>query len=186
MMNHDWSVRALRLYWIFYHFVYTESKFPVKTKWIVADFSRGKEIYSDIEQELSGIPVGILGNFQWQFFKNLIRSSGFSEAGRTLTCNYEFGVERQKGNVWWNRDDHDDISINQSSTTLMRYVYYLKIKKGVMEMEIGDHIQNLFAWVKCALENTNILLDLESLNKQTIFMQNMAYLYLIAWMHRTG
>lgn len=40
-----------------------ESKYPVKTKWIVADFSRGKEIYDQIKQQLNGIPIGILGKF---------------------------------------------------------------------------------------------------------------------------
>lgn len=33
----------------------------MKTKYIVADFSNGKEIYDEIEQQLRGIPVGILG-----------------------------------------------------------------------------------------------------------------------------
>lgn len=42
-------------------FTCAESLYPVKTKWIVADFSKGKDIYEDIEQQLSGIPVGILG-----------------------------------------------------------------------------------------------------------------------------
>lgn len=40
-----------------------EAEFKVKTKWIAADFSKGKEIYKHIEQELAGIPVGILGKF---------------------------------------------------------------------------------------------------------------------------
>ncbi|XP_026480547.1 inactive hydroxysteroid dehydrogenase-like protein 1 [Ctenocephalides felis] len=39
-----------------------ESQYPVKTKTIVADFSKGQEIYKHIENELSGIPVGILVN----------------------------------------------------------------------------------------------------------------------------
>lgn len=42
-------------------FFLIESLYPVKTKYIVADFSNGKEIYDEIEQQLSGIPVGILG-----------------------------------------------------------------------------------------------------------------------------
>lgn len=33
----------------------------MKTKWIVADFAKGREVYAHIERELSGIPVGILG-----------------------------------------------------------------------------------------------------------------------------
>lgn len=41
-----------------------EAEFKVKTKWIAADFSKGKEIYKHIEQELAGIPVGILGKFE--------------------------------------------------------------------------------------------------------------------------
>ncbi|XP_037886195.1 hydroxysteroid dehydrogenase-like protein 1 [Glossina fuscipes] len=39
-----------------------ENLYKTKTKWIVADFSKGKEIYKHIKQELLGIPVGILVN----------------------------------------------------------------------------------------------------------------------------
>lgn len=42
-------------------FLLTESLYSVKTKYIVADFGSGKEIYDEIERQLSGIPVGILG-----------------------------------------------------------------------------------------------------------------------------
>jgi 17beta-estradiol 17-dehydrogenase / very-long-chain 3-oxoacyl-CoA reductase len=38
-----------------------ESKFPVKTKTIAADFSKGRPVFDVIEQELKDIPVGILG-----------------------------------------------------------------------------------------------------------------------------
>lgn len=38
-----------------------EAKYPVKTKWIAADFSKGVEIYDHILKELEGIDVGILG-----------------------------------------------------------------------------------------------------------------------------
>uniref|UniRef100_A0A1B0DB91 Uncharacterized protein n=1 Tax=Phlebotomus papatasi TaxID=29031 RepID=A0A1B0DB91_PHLPP len=37
-----------------------EQEFHVKTKWIAADFSQGRDIYPRIEEELRGIPVGIL------------------------------------------------------------------------------------------------------------------------------
>lgn len=47
----------------FFRLFLTESLYPVKTKWIVADFSNGKEIYDEIEEQLNGIPVGILGKF---------------------------------------------------------------------------------------------------------------------------
>ena len=42
---------------------FTESKYPVKTKWIAADFSQGISVYDHIKNELSGIPVGILGKY---------------------------------------------------------------------------------------------------------------------------
>lgn len=42
-------------------FYFTESLYPVKTKWIVADFSQGEKVYKHIERQLAGIPVGILG-----------------------------------------------------------------------------------------------------------------------------
>lgn len=41
----------------------TETEFNVKTKYIVADFSKGQSIYQRIENELAGIPVGILGMY---------------------------------------------------------------------------------------------------------------------------
>lgn len=42
-------------------FFFSESQHKVKTKWIVADFSKDKSIYDHIARELEGIPVGILG-----------------------------------------------------------------------------------------------------------------------------
>lgn len=40
---------------------FSESLYPVKTKWIAADFSKGEAIYEHIEQQLTGLPIGILG-----------------------------------------------------------------------------------------------------------------------------
>ncbi|XP_017155236.1 hydroxysteroid dehydrogenase-like protein 1 [Drosophila miranda] len=39
-----------------------ESQYKIKTKWIVADFVKGREVYEHIEKELAGIEVGILVN----------------------------------------------------------------------------------------------------------------------------
>ncbi|XP_017025446.1 hydroxysteroid dehydrogenase-like protein 1 isoform X2 [Drosophila kikkawai] len=39
-----------------------ESQYKVKTKWIAVDFTKGLEIYDQIEKELAGIEVGILVN----------------------------------------------------------------------------------------------------------------------------
>lgn len=43
-------------------FFSVESLHPVKTKYIVADFGKGKEIYDDIKQQLQLLDVGILIN----------------------------------------------------------------------------------------------------------------------------
>lgn len=47
-----------------------ELEHRVKTKYIVADFSKGRPIYEKIEKELQGIPVGILGESQLEFNLN--------------------------------------------------------------------------------------------------------------------
>lgn len=45
----------------FFFIISIEALYPVKTKWIVADFSQGEKVYDHIEKQLAGIPVGILG-----------------------------------------------------------------------------------------------------------------------------
>lgn len=42
---------------------FVENLYPVQTKIIVADFSDGRDIYNRIRDELSSIPVGILGKY---------------------------------------------------------------------------------------------------------------------------
>lgn len=61
MLWHATAQYVLDWVWTFILFCFVESLYSVKTKYIVADFSGGKEIYDEIEQQLSGIPVGILG-----------------------------------------------------------------------------------------------------------------------------
>uniref|UniRef100_A0A1B0AUP4 Uncharacterized protein n=1 Tax=Glossina palpalis gambiensis TaxID=67801 RepID=A0A1B0AUP4_9MUSC len=41
---------------------WAENLYKTEVKWIVADFSKGKEVYEHIKQELLGIPIGILVN----------------------------------------------------------------------------------------------------------------------------
>lgn len=54
-----------------------EQEFHVKTKWIAADFSQGRDIYPRIEEELRGIPVGILGKLLIIFLFNFCASHIF-------------------------------------------------------------------------------------------------------------
>lgn len=44
-------------------YVVSETMYGVKTKIIVADFSKGQFVYEDIERELRDIPVGVLGQY---------------------------------------------------------------------------------------------------------------------------
>ena len=43
--------------------LFLEAEFHIKTKFIVADFSKGADIFDDIEKKIEDLPVGILGNF---------------------------------------------------------------------------------------------------------------------------
>lgn len=64
----------------------------MKTKYIVADFSNGKEIYDEIEQQLSGIPVGILGELRWNYFliMSIVHSGlGLVARGSGYKCSYQ-------------------------------------------------------------------------------------------------
>lgn len=55
-----------------------ESLYPIQTRIIVVDFSDGRDIYNRIKEELSTIPVGILGKYVTilmgilKFFRNKI------------------------------------------------------------------------------------------------------------------
>lgn len=51
---------------ILFSWIVSEAAYPVHTKFIVADFSNGKEIYQRIKQEIN-VPVGILGLFVFMF-----------------------------------------------------------------------------------------------------------------------
>lgn len=50
----------------------SETMYGVKTKIIVADFSKGQFVYEDIERELRDIPVGILGQYNGENLKQVI------------------------------------------------------------------------------------------------------------------
>ncbi|XP_037960400.1 hydroxysteroid dehydrogenase-like protein 1 [Teleopsis dalmanni] len=99
-----------------------ESEFKVKTKWIAADFSKGREIYTHIEQELSGIPIGILVN----------------NVGKM----YDFPDELDnipEDTLW------DMININVAAVTMMSRMiipYMKKQKKGaIVNISSGSELQ---------------------------------------------
>lgn len=63
----------------------SEAEYGVKTKVIVADFSKGKKVYEHIEEELRDIPVGILGTYRPMITYYLVQST----ARAASTHNYK-------------------------------------------------------------------------------------------------
>lgn len=101
-----------------------ESLYPVKTKYIVADFSNGKEIYDEIEQQLSGIPVGILVN----------------NVGRMYDYPEELG--KLSPELLWSL-----INVNMSSVTMMTRMLINDMKKrgkgAIVNISSGSELQPL-------------------------------------------
>ncbi len=61
-MNSYHTTIHLYVYLIIIFLLFAENEYEVKTKIIVADFSKGQPIYEHIEKELQNIPIGLLGN----------------------------------------------------------------------------------------------------------------------------
>ncbi|XP_005189421.2 hydroxysteroid dehydrogenase-like protein 1 [Musca domestica] len=101
-----------------------ESEYKVKTKWIAADFSKGKEVYGHIENELAGIPVGILVN-------NVGKMYDFPDA-----------LENVPEDVLW-----DIININIGSVTMMTHMIIPNMKKQgkgiIVNISSGSELQPL-------------------------------------------
>lgn len=57
--------------------MYAEKDFGVETKWIVADFTQGREIYQHIEKELKDLPIGIFGIFNFRLANFITNFSTF-------------------------------------------------------------------------------------------------------------
>ncbi|XP_075153827.1 inactive hydroxysteroid dehydrogenase-like protein 1 [Haematobia irritans] len=99
-----------------------ETEFKVKTKWIAADFSKGKEIYGHIENELSGIPVGILVNNVGKMY------------------DYPDSVENVPQDVLW-----DIININTGAITMMSHMLIPQMKKQgkgiIVNISSGSELQ---------------------------------------------
>ncbi|XP_065355735.1 inactive hydroxysteroid dehydrogenase-like protein 1 [Calliphora vicina] len=99
-----------------------EAEYKVKTKWIAADFSQGKEIYKHIEQELAGIPVGILVNNVGKMY------------------DYPDELEKIPEDILW-----DLININIGAVTLMSRMLISHMKKqgkgAIVNISSGSELQ---------------------------------------------
>ncbi|XP_023712321.1 hydroxysteroid dehydrogenase-like protein 1 isoform X2 [Cryptotermes secundus] len=101
-----------------------ESKFPVKTKTIAADFSKGRPVFDIIEQELKDIPVGILVN----------------NVGRQYTYPMYLG-EVPEHELW------DILNINIGATTMMTRLILPQMQKqkrgAIVNVSSGSELQPL-------------------------------------------
>lgn len=101
-----------------------ESQHKVKTKWIVADFSKDKSIYDHIARELEGIPVGILVN--------------------NVGLMYDYPEELSKvpeQRLW------DLINVNMAACTMMSHMIIPQMKKAgkgaIVNISSGSELQPL-------------------------------------------
>ncbi|XP_023301046.2 hydroxysteroid dehydrogenase-like protein 1 isoform X1 [Lucilia cuprina] len=101
-----------------------EAEYKVKTKWIAADFSKGREIYQHIENELAGIPVGILVNNVGKMY------------------DYPDELEKIPEDVLW-----DLININVGAVTMMTRMLIPQMKKqgkgAIVNLSSGSELQPL-------------------------------------------
>ncbi|XP_049304502.1 inactive hydroxysteroid dehydrogenase-like protein 1 isoform X2 [Bactrocera dorsalis] len=99
-----------------------ENEYKVKTKWIVADFAKGREVYAHIERELSGIPVGILVNNVGKMYDYPDELSNISE-----------------DTIW------DMININVAAVTIMTRMLIPELKKqkrgAIVNLSSGSELQ---------------------------------------------
>lgn len=99
-----------------------EAEYKVKTKWIAADFSKGKEIYRHIEQELAVIPVAILVNNVGKMY------------------DYPDELEKIPDDILW-----DLININIGAVTLMSRMIIPHMKKqgkgAIVNISSGSELQ---------------------------------------------
>ncbi|KAM7353654.1 hydroxysteroid dehydrogenase-like protein 1 isoform 2-T3 [Cochliomyia hominivorax] len=99
-----------------------ETEYKVKTKWIAVDFAKGKEIYKHIEQELAGIPVGILVNNVGKMY------------------DYPDELENIPEDTLW-----DMININIAAVTIMTRMLIPHMKKqgkgAIVNLSSGSELQ---------------------------------------------
>lgn len=121
-----------------------ESEYKVKTKWIAADFSKGREVYGHIENELAGIPVGILGKSKDSHISSLKIKCLFFFPVNNVGKMYDFpdALENVPEDVLW-----DIININIGSVTMMTHMiipYMKKQGKGIIvNISSGSELQPL-------------------------------------------
>ncbi|KAI9584179.1 hypothetical protein GQX74_010514 [Glossina fuscipes] len=146
-----------------------ENSYKVKTKWIVADFSKGKEIYEHIRQELTGIPVSILVN----------------NVGRMY--DYPDELCKQPENLLW-----DIININVGAVTLMSRLLIPEMKKqgkgAIVNISSGSELQPMplmavYAASKRYIKSLTLAMAQE-LSEYNIVVQCVTPMFLVTKMNQ--
>uniref|UniRef100_A0A1A9UVE8 Inactive hydroxysteroid dehydrogenase-like protein 1 n=1 Tax=Glossina austeni TaxID=7395 RepID=A0A1A9UVE8_GLOAU len=146
-----------------------ENSYKVKTKWIVADFSKGKEIYEHIRQELTGIPVSILVN----------------NVGRMY--DYPDELCKQPEDLLW-----DIININVGAVTLMSRLLIPEMKKqgkgAIVNISSGSELQPMplmavYAASKRYIKSLTLAMAQE-LSEHNIAVQCVTPMFLVTKMNQ--
>ncbi|XP_055836531.1 inactive hydroxysteroid dehydrogenase-like protein 1 [Episyrphus balteatus] len=146
-----------------------ELEFKVKTKWIVADFAKGKEVYEHIRKELDGIPVGILVNNVGKMY------------------DYPDELAKVPEDILW-----DLININVAACTMMCRMLIDQMKKNgkgaIVNISSGSELQPLpymavYSATKKYVKSLTLALQ-EELNEYGITVQCVTPLFLVTKMNQ--
>lgn len=146
-----------------------ESEFKVKTKWIAADFAKGREVYKHIEKELEGIPVGILVNNVGKMY------------------DYPEELSKVPEDIIW-----DLININVAACTIMCRMLIDQMKKNgkgaIVNISSGSELQPLpymavYSASKKYVKNLTLALQ-EELNEYGITVQCVTPSFIVTKMNQ--
>ncbi|XP_055920438.1 inactive hydroxysteroid dehydrogenase-like protein 1 [Eupeodes corollae] len=146
-----------------------ESEFKVKTKYIVADFAKGREVYEHIQKELEGIPVGILVNNVGKMY------------------DYPDELAKVPEDILW-----DLININVAACTMMCRMLIDQMKKNgkgaIVNISSGSELQPLpymavYSATKKYVKSLTLALQ-EELNEYGITVQCVTPLFLVTKMNQ--
>lgn len=146
-----------------------ELVYKVKTKWIVADFAKGREVYEHIRKELEGIPVGILVNNVGKMY------------------DYPDELAKVPEDILW-----DLININVAACTMMCRMLIDQMKKNgkgaIVNISSGSELQPLpymtvYSATKKYVKSFTLALQ-EELAEYGITVQCVTPLFLVTKMNQ--
>lgn len=124
-----------------------EQRYQVKTKWVAADFTKGRPIYDKLRQELAGVPIGILVN--------------------NVGINVDFpdDLDNQPEDKLW-----DILNVNIAAVTMLTRIVLPEMKQrgqgAIVNISSGSELQPLpymtvYAASKAYIHNFTLALQYE-------------------------